>query len=546
MGHAGVNVRYKQVPSVICEMDPNVKSFSGYADVGKDQHIFFWMFEARNQDATQAPLTVWLNGGPGASSMLGLFQEMGPCGIDPNGNPYNNPYSFTNLSNVLFIDQPVGTGLSYSVPVNGYIDPITGRLLGLANATGCPDFAGGNCGTFPSWDLEKYPNSTDASAPAFWKTLQGFMGAFPEYSRGSFHLAAESYGGKYGPAFAAYLEEQNAANIPDTVPIKLESLLLINPYMNPAMQFESYYRFLVSPGNTYDYKPLTDSIATHLYSAIYGPGNCLEQLRKCDAPGGDAACAQASVSCSWSIDAVYDTVTTRDEYDLRELKPDPFPYTFFYDYLNRPDVQVAIGATTNWTAFSDAVYSAFQLTGEEARTGDYKTQLKSLLDAGVTVAVVVGDADYLCNWFSVQAIVDDMKLPGWSAAGFVDVATSDGVVHGQTKQAGLFSFTRVYESGHEVPFYQPLLALELVERVITGHDVATGRQGPLTADFKTVGPATSDYREGNATVQFSVTPSNSSYQTTSGRPGVPWQQGPPPIGKRWLRNTRNKRIGRGL
>lgn len=79
-----------------------------------------WFFEARNQDPKdvctntprtevlyygliiiQAPLTVWINGGPGASSMVGLFQELGPCGVDSDGNLYNNPYSWSNASNMV-------------------------------------------------------------------------------------------------------------------------------------------------------------------------------------------------------------------------------------------------------------------------------------------------------------------------------------------------------------------------------------------------------------------------------------------------------------
>jgi len=71
-GYAGVSVRYTEVPAGICELDPDVKSFSGYADVAPNQHIFWWFFEARNQDPSNAPLTVWINGGPGSSSMIGM------------------------------------------------------------------------------------------------------------------------------------------------------------------------------------------------------------------------------------------------------------------------------------------------------------------------------------------------------------------------------------------------------------------------------------------------------------------------------------------
>ena len=69
-GAAGVQVRYKEVPAGICELDPNVRSYSGYADVAPDQHIFWWFFESRNTPPSEAPLTVWINGGPGSSSMV--------------------------------------------------------------------------------------------------------------------------------------------------------------------------------------------------------------------------------------------------------------------------------------------------------------------------------------------------------------------------------------------------------------------------------------------------------------------------------------------
>lgn len=57
-GYSGIPVRYKEVPTGICELDPNVKSYSGYADVAENEHIFFWFFEARNMDPRDAPLTV--------------------------------------------------------------------------------------------------------------------------------------------------------------------------------------------------------------------------------------------------------------------------------------------------------------------------------------------------------------------------------------------------------------------------------------------------------------------------------------------------------
>lgn len=74
---SGVTIRYKQ-PGLegVCETTPGVNSYSGYVDLAPDAHTFFWFFEARNNPA-EAPLTLWLNGGPGSDSLIGLFQ--GDC-----------------------------------------------------------------------------------------------------------------------------------------------------------------------------------------------------------------------------------------------------------------------------------------------------------------------------------------------------------------------------------------------------------------------------------------------------------------------------------
>lgn len=62
--------------SGICETTPGVNQYSGYLSVGNNMNMFFWFFEARNNPST-APLVTWFNGGPGCSSMIGLFQENG-------------------------------------------------------------------------------------------------------------------------------------------------------------------------------------------------------------------------------------------------------------------------------------------------------------------------------------------------------------------------------------------------------------------------------------------------------------------------------------
>jgi carboxypeptidase C (cathepsin A) len=133
--------------------------------------------------------------------MIGLFEELGPCYVDYNGNVVNNPYSWTNASNMLFIDEPTQVGFSYSIPIPGYEDE-DGYIIQLPNNT-CPDYAEayGTCGTYSKPDFALTDNSTQGAAPNMWKTIQGFMGAFPQYSRSGFSFTTESYGGHYAPVF---------------------------------------------------------------------------------------------------------------------------------------------------------------------------------------------------------------------------------------------------------------------------------------------------------------------------------------------------------
>ncbi|KAI1335689.1 alpha/beta-hydrolase [Xylariaceae sp. FL0016] len=520
-GYAGIPVRYKEVPTGICELDPNVKSYSGYADVSDDEHIFFWFFEARNQDPSEAPLTVWINGGPGSSSMIGLFEELGPCGVDYFGNVYSNPYSWSNVSNMLFIDQPSQVGFSYSTPVPGYATDY--GIVQLPDET-CPEYAPeGSCGTYAYPNITLTANSTTNAAPNFWKTLQGFMGAFPQYSRNSFHFATESYGGHYGPVFNAYIEEQNAKNISGAKEIQLETVLIGNGWYDPIIQYQAYYNFTVSPGNTYDYSPFNESEAAMFYNNLYGTGNCYDRLKDCYATGINSVCKNADNFCAYLVESVYDDVLGRDEYDMRELVPDPFPYGFYTDYLNTAEVQAAIGAFTNFSS-NGAVGEAFENTGDDSREMGTIEDLRYLVSQGITVGLYAGDADYNCNWLGSVVVADEVAAPGYEQAGYADLQTSDGVVHGQVRQAGKFSFTRIYESGHEVPFYQPLAALEYFDRAIQGMDIETGKEAvKAQSQYRTSGPKVSTYREGNSTMQFDVLPANSTYDPITNGPGEPWQ-----------------------
>lgn len=157
----GVTIRYKEPGKEgVCETTPGVNSYSGYVDLSPESHSFFEFFEARH-DPAHAPITLWLNGGPGSDSLIGLYQglfpvlwvegfvlmdaEHGPCQINSNFESYVNPYSWNEVSNMLYLSQPLGvgmlnlqrfhdlslttsTGFSYAEEGPGSLNPVTGEV----------------------------------------------------------------------------------------------------------------------------------------------------------------------------------------------------------------------------------------------------------------------------------------------------------------------------------------------------------------------------------------------------------------------------------
>ncbi len=130
----GVKIRYKKPGDEgVCETTDGVDSYSGYIDLAPNVHVFFWFFESRSNPA-EDPMTLWLNGGPGSDSLIGLFQELGPCRINEDLSSVLNPYSWNNVSNMLFLSQPVGVGFSYQEIANGSFGAYTGTFLNSSQA----------------------------------------------------------------------------------------------------------------------------------------------------------------------------------------------------------------------------------------------------------------------------------------------------------------------------------------------------------------------------------------------------------------------------
>ncbi|XP_057668632.1 venom serine carboxypeptidase-like [Diorhabda carinulata] len=191
-----------EVPSDIFK---NVKSYSGYFTVDKnfDSNLFFWFFPAK-EDYENAPVLLWLQGGPGASSLYAVFKENGPFLM--KSELELNPYSWTNTHSVIYIDNPVQTG--YSFTVNGFAQ-----------------------------------NETKVGEDLY-EALKQFFTLFPELQTNEFFVTGESYGGKYVPAASYTILKKNPTA---DFKINLKGMAIGNGLCDPENQMK-YGEYLYQIG----------------------------------------------------------------------------------------------------------------------------------------------------------------------------------------------------------------------------------------------------------------------------------------------------------
>ncbi|KAF8145371.1 serine carboxypeptidase [Mycena galopus ATCC 62051] len=398
--------------SGICETTPGVFQASGYGDIASTKSIFFWYFAARNNPAT-APLSLWFNGGPGSSSMIGLLQENGPCRITNNSESVTlNPYSWNNNANVLYIDQPVGVGFSHGTETVG--------------------------------------TSLEAAADV-WTFLQIFLknSLFSNLAANDLAIWTESYGGHYGPTFAAYFLSQNAAIAAGTVTgatLNLKTLGIGDGLTDPISQYPGYITY----AGTNPYHSLVSaSVITKANTSWTKSGGCKAQITACNAGGSNSVCSAAQSFCN--NDILSPLIGNFDVYYVLSGSDDPYPPDIT-SYL--ASIEKTVGAEVTWEETNDEVYDNFADTGDWMRTS--LPDLELVINSGVRVTIYDGDADYILNFNGVEAMIASLNTK-FSAEFNQQVFTPylvDGLLAGQYKNAGSFSYVRIYGAGHEVPAYK--------------------------------------------------------------------------------------------
>ncbi|KAJ7262497.1 Alpha/Beta hydrolase protein [Mycena rebaudengoi] len=414
--------------------DETVGAYTGYIDI-EARHLFFYFFESRSEP-DRDDVVFWTNGGPGCSSGVGLFMELGPCRITSaaNGTTFH-PESWNSKANVFFIDQPIGVGFSYA------------------------DHG------------EKVGNTEDA-AKDIAAFVAIFFAHFKKFQGRGFHMAGESYGGRYLPLFAAEIYDQNPrlveAGLP---PINLTSVMIGNGMTDFMRMVPAWVDFQCSPVSIPSTPPIQD-IKTCVHMNKILP-RCQKWLKQsCEDQFDLINCRAATDFCMENIVGPY-YATGRNPYDVTKSCEGP---TLCYDvigeiieYLNKEDVQTLLGVRPGlYTTCSDVVALDFAATVDIVKGAT--EYVAALLERDVRVLVFVGSYDWICNWVGNERWTLALQWSGQAEFGTDPLRewSIKGKRAGTTRGARGLTFATVDAAGHMAPYDKPKETLQMVNRWLAG------------------------------------------------------------------------------
>ncbi|CAK9876890.1 unnamed protein product [Sphagnum jensenii] len=410
----------------------NFTQYAGYVTVRAGRELFYFFVESP-QDAASKPLILWLNGGPGCSSLaFGFSEEIGPYRIYPNASSlYLNPYAWNLAANVIFLESPTGVGFSYS-----------------------------------NISSENESSGDARTAQENYSFLLNWLERFPAYKSREFYIAGESYAGHYIPELAKAIVDGNKEA--SSLKINLKGFMAGNPvtdgYWDNVGVIDYYWTHAMISDHTYhQLKKLCN----------FSDPNCCSN--SCNNVYNYATNTEIGNIDPYSINTPACTETVgggspqkkkflsfRPNNPFLRGKPmgyDPCTENYAEIYYNRPDVQKALHANIsgiipyNWTGCSnllqnwtDSPFSMLPLYRE-------------LIAAGLRIWVYSGDADSVVPVTSTRYSLDALKLPivvPWYA--WYHHQQVGGRVQGYK---GL-TFITIRGAGHEVPLLQHSRFLQML------------------------------------------------------------------------------------
>ncbi|KAL7084934.1 hypothetical protein ACP275_14G253100 [Erythranthe tilingii] len=411
---------------VLSDKGANVKNLAHHAGYFKLPHaknarMFYFFFKSRN-NKNNDPVVVWLSGGPGCSGSLALFYANGPFRLTNNLSLIWNNFGWDKVSNLIYVDQPIGTGFS-DTSYNG-------------------DFR----------------ESTEAASMDFYDFLQAFFKKHPRYAKNKFYMTGESYAGHYIPAFSARIHQANK-NKKSTY-INIKGLAIGNGMTEPEIQFRAF------PDYALDMK-LINNFSYHRLVNSFPP--CQKQIKLCGS-NDSSSCLLAVTYCNSIIKEILrEAGGNINYYDIRKKCEGPlcYDYSNVVKFLNQINVRKALGAgNMQFVPCSAAVHNIMA----KDLMKSFGDRIPALLLDGVKVLVYAGEYDLLCNWLGNWRWVTAM---GWYGRKNFELAPSnpfvvDGMKMGFKKSYGSLTFLKVFNAGHMVPMDQPKASLEMLTRWMKG------------------------------------------------------------------------------
>ncbi|KAK2424824.1 serine carboxypeptidase [Trifolium repens] len=392
----------------------------------KAARMFYFFFESRNKK--DDPVVIWLTGGPGCSSEIALFYENGPFQFSKDNklSLVWNQYGWDMASNIIFVDQPTGTGFSY---------------------------------TTDDSDVRHDENGVSNDLYDF---LQAFFKEHPQFTKNDFYITGESYAGHYIPAFASRVHQGNKAK--EGIHINLKGFAIGNGLTNPEIQYKAYTDFALDNGliNKEEYDNINKLVPP-----------CQKAIEACGSKGG-AACMTSRRICTEIFDQIMDIAGDINYYDIRKKCVGSLCYDFSKadTFLNTKTVRDALGVgDLEFVSCSSTVYNAMLQDWMK----NLEVGIPALLEDGIKLLVYAGEEDLICNWLGNSRWVDAMK---WSGQKEFTVSSStpylvDSEEAGTLKSHGPLAFLKVKEAGHMVPMDQPKAALQMLKDWMQGKLVKT-------------------------------------------------------------------------
>ncbi|XP_059646036.1 serine carboxypeptidase-like 45 isoform X2 [Cornus florida] len=424
----------------------NFQQFAGYITIDEKQNkaLFYYFVEAETNLPSSKPLVLWLNGGPGCSSVgAGAFCEHGP--FKPSGNVLvKNEYSWNKEANMLYLESPAGVGFSYSANKSFY--------------------------TSVNDDLTAKDNL------AF---LEGWFEKFPEYKNRDLFITGESYGGHYVPQLAHLIIQSNVK-----WKFNLKGIAIGNPLLEFNTDFNGRAEFFWSHG----------LISDATYEAFTSLCNYSQIRRQIQTGSLTPVCSRVIKQVSReisrfintydvSLDVCLSSIASQSQVlnQLQETKKiDVCIEDETVQYLNREDVQKVLHArlvgVTKWTVCSEVV--RYDMQDLEVPTIHV---LGSLVKSGIRVLVYSGDQDSVIPLTGTRMLVNGIaKEIGLNTTVPYRSWFEGRQVGGWTQVYNdILSFATIRGASHEAPFSQPERSLVLFNAFLGGKPLP---EATLSAD----------------------------------------------------------------